>query len=49
MWRNANRRLIIQAGLGIKKDPISKITDTGRAGRVAQHKAQVQPPSAADK
>jgi hypothetical protein len=33
---STNRRTVVQAGLGIKWDPISKITNTKRAGGVAQ-------------
>jgi hypothetical protein len=33
---NPNKRVIVQASLGIKGDPISKITNTRRAGFVAQ-------------
>jgi hypothetical protein len=36
MWRNTNRRVMVQACLGIKRDhSISKITNTKRAGGVA--------------
>jgi hypothetical protein len=33
---STNRRTAVQPGLGNKQDPISKITNTKRAGRVAQ-------------
>jgi hypothetical protein len=33
MWKNTNRRIVVHVGLGIiKQDPISKITNTKRAG-----------------
>jgi hypothetical protein len=36
MWGSTNRRITVQAGPGIKQDPISKITNTKRAGVVTQ-------------
>jgi hypothetical protein len=36
MQGSTYRRIAVQAGLGIKQDPISKITKAKRAGRVAQ-------------
>jgi hypothetical protein len=36
MWGSANGRIIVSAGLGIKRDAISKITNTKRAGGLAQ-------------
>jgi hypothetical protein len=33
---STNRRLMIQVGLGIKRNPTSKITNTKKASRVAQ-------------
>jgi hypothetical protein len=36
MWRSISRRLAVQADLGRKRDPISKITNAERAGGVTQ-------------
>jgi hypothetical protein len=36
MTGNTNRRISVQACLGIKRDPISKVINMKRAGRVAQ-------------
>jgi hypothetical protein len=33
---STNKRIMVQAGLGVKRDPISKITKDKRAGGVAQ-------------
>jgi hypothetical protein len=33
---NTNRRIVVQAGPGIKQDPISKITNTKKAGNMVQ-------------
>jgi hypothetical protein len=35
MQRNINRGIVVQGGLDIKQDPISKITKAKRAGGVA--------------
>jgi hypothetical protein len=36
MWGSTNRRIMVQHDPGIKQDLISKITNTKRAGGVAQ-------------
>jgi hypothetical protein len=36
MWGNINSRIAVHSSLGIKGDPISKITNAKRAGGVAQ-------------
>jgi hypothetical protein len=36
MQRSTNRRITVQACPGIKRDPISKITNAERAGGVSQ-------------
>jgi hypothetical protein len=36
MQVSTNRRIVIQADSGIRQDPISKITNAKRDGRVAQ-------------
>jgi hypothetical protein len=36
MWGSTNRRIMVQASLGIKTDLISKMTDTQRVGCMAQ-------------
>jgi hypothetical protein len=36
MWGSTNRKSLVQAGLGIKQDPASKITKAKRAGSMAQ-------------
>jgi hypothetical protein len=35
-WGSTNRRIIVQGCLGIKQNPISKITKAKRAGGVVQ-------------
>jgi hypothetical protein len=36
MMENTNRRITVQAGLGIKQDAVSKTNNTKRAGGVTQ-------------
>jgi tagatose-1,6-bisphosphate aldolase non-catalytic subunit AgaZ/GatZ len=49
---STNRKIVVQAHMGIKQDPISKTTNAKRAGRVARVIEQVvgpefKPPSTA--
>jgi hypothetical protein len=36
MQGNTNRRIVVQTSPGIKQDPISKLNNAKRAGRVSQ-------------
>jgi hypothetical protein len=36
IWESTNRKTVVQAGPGMKQDPISKITNTERTGGVAK-------------